>query len=80
MKQFNADKGLQPLVLNISQEIEITKYISQIVKKDDKKLLKYNICKDHVHIILICEEEKRDNIVRKLKGKSTQFYKDYRIY
>jgi REP element-mobilizing transposase RayT len=27
-------------------------------------------------MILFCDEKKRDNIIRKLKGKSTQLYKD----
>lgn len=78
MKKYSKNKGLQPLVLNIEQEIEITSYISKILKEDNLKLAAYNICADHIHLILFSDETKRDNIVRKLKGKSTQLYKDSR--
>lgn len=72
------NKGLQPLVLDTNGEIEITSYIAKIVKEDKLKLASYNICADYVHLILFCEDTKRDNIVRKLKGKSTQLFKEKR--
>ncbi len=78
MKKYSKNKGLQPLVLNIKQEIEITSYISKIVNEDGLKITAYNICADHIHLILFSDEIKRDNIVRKLKGKSTQLYKENR--
>jgi len=78
MKKYSKNKGLQPLVLDIQREIEITSYISIIVKEDNLKLAAYNICADHIHLILCSENIKRDNIVRKLKGKSTQMYKETR--
>ena len=78
MKKYFKNKGLQPLVLKVEDEIEITSFISQIVLEDKLKIVSYNICADHIHLILFCEEVKRDNIVRKLKGKSTQMYKNKR--
>ncbi len=74
MIEYKVKKG-EPILLSEQQEIEITSYILQIIKEDNLKIFAYNICKDHIHILLLCEENKRDNIVRKLKGKSTQFYK-----
>jgi REP element-mobilizing transposase RayT len=59
------------------QEILITLYIKDIVKKDKLKVLAYNICKDHIHMLLICKEDEISNIVRKLKWKSSQKYKKY---
>ena len=38
----------------------------------------YNICNDHVHMLLVCEEDKLDNTVRKLKGKCAQKFKEFR--
>lgn len=76
MKKYSKHKGLKPLVLDIDQEIEITSYISKIVTEDNLKLAAFNICSDHVHMILFCDENKRENIIRKLKGKSTQLFKD----
>lgn len=73
-----------PVILNESMEIEISGYILQIINefkleyKDifSPQILAYNICKDHVHMILKCYEWYRDNMVRKFKWKSTQLYKN----
>jgi len=66
--------------LNESQEVTVTRSIAEIVREDKLRILAYNICRDHVHLALVCEERDRDNIVRKLKGKSAQKYKEtYRI-
>ena len=59
------------------EEIEITGYIADIVKEDQLTVLQYAICRQHVHMILQCTESEKDNIVRKLKGKTTQLYKQY---
>ena len=64
-----------PVIFSENQEIEITKYILQIKHENYLKILAYNICKNHVHMILVCEEYERDNIIRKIKSKSTYLYK-----
>jgi REP element-mobilizing transposase RayT len=69
-------KRSDPVILDEAMEYEITKYIKQIVLEDDLKVFAYAICQDHVHMVLVCSDVARDNIVRKLKGKSTQLYKD----
>ena len=80
IRKRRLNKGLSPFVepieMDENMEVEVTKYISQIVKEDRLRVLAYNICKNHVHMVLVCKEQKRDNIVRKLKGKSTQMYKN----
>ena len=37
----------------------------------------YNICNDHIHIILISEEKELSKIIWILKWKSTKLYKDF---
>lgn len=78
MKKFSRNKGLQPLVLDEKLEIEVTSYIAEIVIEDKYQIIAYNICGDHVHMIMYCEDKKRDNIIRKLKGKSAQKFKQKR--
>jgi REP element-mobilizing transposase RayT len=58
-------------------ELNITKTIAEIIKQDDLNVLAYNICGDHVHMLIVCEDEDVSNIVRKLKGKSSQRLKEY---
>jgi hypothetical protein len=66
-----------PIPLTEEDEIIITKTISEIVKEDKLNVLAYNICRDHLHILLVCEAESLDNIVRKLKGKASQKLKEF---
>lgn len=74
MRKHNVKLGV-PVILSANQEVEITKYILQIKQENDLKILAYNICRDHVHLILVCEDAERDNIIRKIKSKSTYLYK-----
>ncbi|MDD4352222.1 MAG: transposase [Candidatus Gracilibacteria bacterium] len=73
MKELGIRKGT-PLILNTKEEIEVTRYITEIVHQDQLKLLAYNICRDHVHIVLVCEEYKLTRIVNKLKAQSSRLF------
>ena len=61
-----------PQFMTEEDEIVITKTIAEIVKEDNLNIVAYNICGDHLHIILVCEEEELDKIVRKLKSKTAR--------
>ncbi|WP_371133014.1 Eco57I restriction-modification methylase domain-containing protein [Lutibacter sp.] len=49
-------------------ELVITQTIANIVKDDNLNVLAYNICADHIHLLLVCEEEKITKIVQKIKS------------
>ena len=72
------DNGLRPKAnpvwLLAEDEILITKTIAAIVKKDDLQVLAFNICGDHMHILLVCEECKLAQIVGKIKAISSKEY------
>lgn len=53
--------------MNKELEVFITKEIAKIINENDLNVLAYNICEDHVHILLVCEPDELPNIVRKLK-------------
>jgi REP element-mobilizing transposase RayT len=63
-------------------EIIITEAIAEIVKESKNSnngihsidILEYNICGDHLHMLLVCEKEEVPKIVGKLKGKSSRLY------
>ena len=67
----------EPLLLNEAQEVEITRYIHRTVRRDRISVLAYNICRDHVHMVLLYDPRKRDCIVGRLKGEATQKYKKH---
>jgi type I restriction-modification system DNA methylase subunit/REP element-mobilizing transposase RayT len=76
MIDYKVKKG-EPFWLDEKLEIFITKEIAMIVKEDELNVLAYNICEDHVHMLLVCEPEELSNIVRKLKGRSSQRLKEH---
>jgi len=54
--------------LSEQDEIIIADIIADIVKKDKLNILECNICGDHMHILLLCEEEELPKIVGKIKA------------
>jgi REP element-mobilizing transposase RayT len=73
MIDFKITKG-PALELNLVEEIELTKIFKQIILENQYHCLAYNICKDHVHIIIVCQEEEVTTIAKTLKGKSSYLY------
>ena len=72
-KRFNGmlpDPQVYPL--SAEDEIIITKTIAEVVKEDDLNVLAYNICYDHLHILLVCEADELDKIVGQLKGRTAR--------
>ncbi len=53
-------------------EIVISETIKDIVIEDKLNVLEYNICGDHVHLLLVCEEKEVAEIVGKLKSVSSK--------
>jgi len=76
MIDYHVQKG-EAYNLTEEEEIVVTKSISEIVKDLKLNVLAYNICRDHVHILLVCEESELNEIVRKMKGKSAIDLKKY---
>jgi len=49
-------------------EIIITETIADIVQQDQLDMSAYNICGDHIHMVLTCEEEMLTKIIGKIKA------------
>ena len=58
----------EPMLLSTEEEIIITETVAKIVKEDKLNVLAYNICFDHMHLLLVCEEEEVPKIVGKIKS------------
>lgn len=57
-----------PMLLSTKEEIIITETVAKIVEEDKLNVLAYNICFDHMHLLLVCEEEEVPKIVGKIKS------------
>ncbi len=58
-------------------EIKVTEIIKDIITFSNYKVYAYNVCKDHIHLLIEAGDNKINNIVRHIKGKSSQAYKEY---
>lgn len=63
--------------LNEKDGLKVSEIIAEIVLEKEINCLAYNIGVDHVHMLLVCDEEELSEILRKLKGKSAQKFKEY---
>ncbi len=60
--------------LTTAEEIEITKEIIAIAQEKELHIMAYNICADHIHLLLVCEEEEVTNRVKYIKGRTARVY------
>jgi type I restriction-modification system DNA methylase subunit len=58
--------------LTDDDEMVIAETVLTLVKEQHINILGFTICKDHIHIVLVCEEEEVDEIVRKIKGRTAR--------
>ncbi|MEX0997380.1 MAG: N-6 DNA methylase [Flavobacteriaceae bacterium] len=58
--------------LTAEEEVLITQIVAEIVKEDKLNIPAYNICGDHMHLLLVCEEEEQSRIVQKIKAKTAR--------
>jgi len=69
--------GKTGIYLNTELEIKVSHYIGDIIKRDNLKCLAYNICRNHVHIIIVCDENCVPQIVQKIKSISARMLNIY---
>ena len=58
--------------LTDKDEMVIAETVFVLVKEQNLNILAFNVCKDHIHIVLVCEEEDVNEIVRKIKGRTAR--------
>jgi type I restriction-modification system DNA methylase subunit len=72
------DHGTRPTAegiwLTAEDELNIAKTVTEIVEEDQLNVMGFNICGDHMHLLLVCEQEELTKIVGKIKGKTARVY------
>jgi len=71
MKKYNVRKG-PALRLGLEEEIALTRIFGKIIRESGFRCIAYNICVDHVHLILVCSPEKLTAQVQKIKSVSSK--------
>lgn len=54
------------------EEELIAQTVAEIVKEDNLNIAAFNLCWDHMHILLVCEEEEVPKILQKIKSKTAR--------
>ena len=62
----------EPVWLSEKEELIVSQTIAEIAVKDNLNILAYNVCGDHIHLLLVCEKEEVEKIVGKLKSMSAR--------
>jgi len=70
--------GTSPLqnisYLETEDEAIITQTLAEIVVEKKLNLLQYNICKDHMHMLLVCDDDELPTIMQHIKGKTARVH------
>jgi type I restriction-modification system DNA methylase subunit len=64
----NHVKTGEAIWLTEEDEIIITETVAKIVNDDKLNVIEYNICGDHMHLLMVCEREELPKIVGKIKA------------
>ncbi len=72
-RRFDGEKPL-PDVNYMSKEIEelIAVTVSEIVNEEKLTIAAFNLCRDHMHILLVCAEDEVPKIMHKVKGRTAR--------
>lgn len=76
MIRLRIKKG-PPIELNLAQEIALARIMGGIIRESGFRCLAYNVCKDHVHLILVCTRPALTRQVQKLKAVSSRLIKPH---
>jgi REP element-mobilizing transposase RayT len=68
----NYVKRGEPVWLGEKEELIVTETIANIAINDQLNIAAYNVCGDHVHMILVCEDTEVPKIVGKIKSMSAR--------
>ena len=63
------------LLLNLEQEILLTRCIGQVIIESGFRCIAYNVCRDHVHLIIVCQPEHLTGIIQKIKSVSSKNFR-----
>ena len=58
--------------LTDDDEMVIAQTVAVLQVELNLNILAFNVCKDHIHLVLVCDENELDEIIRKIKGRTAR--------
>ncbi|MBK8505366.1 MAG: transposase [Saprospiraceae bacterium] len=74
MIKYRIRSGI-PVELCLDEEILLSGTIGTIVKETGYQILAYNICRDHVHLLPVCQNEALSSIIQRIKSVSSKLFR-----
>ena len=72
------DRGIRPgpaLLLPLDHEILLTQCIADVILASGFKCISYNVCRDHVHMIIVCQHVQLVKVMQKIKSVSSKNFR-----
>ena len=58
--------------LTDADEMVIAKTVALLSKELQINIMEFNVCRDHMHLVVVCDETELNEIVRKIKGRTAR--------
>lgn len=78
-RRFGGTKPYPEVYYLTEREEElITGIVKDLVNELDLRIAAFNICRDHMHLLLVCEESEVSGIMHRIKGRTARVCNAYR--
>lgn len=72
-RRFFGTKPYQEVYpLTFEEEVLIAQTVRDLVQELDWRIAAFNCCRDHIHLLVVCEEEDVTKIMHRLKGRTAR--------
>lgn len=72
-RRFFGTKPYQEVYpLTFEEEVLIAQTVRDLVQELDWRIAAFNCCRDHIHLLVVCEEEEVPKIMHRLKGRTAR--------
>lgn len=78
-RRFNGTKPFAEVIfLTKQEELLITQCILELVDELNLRIAAFNLCLDHMHILLICGKDEVSKIMHRIKGRTAKLCNEHR--
>ena len=78
MNKYKVIKG-PAIMLSLEEEIALTRIIGSIIRSKNFHCLVYNICVDHVHMVIVCAYKELSGIILRIKSESSRNFRRHKF-
>jgi REP element-mobilizing transposase RayT len=78
-RRFNGTKPFAEVIyLTKREELLIAQCVSELCNELNLRIAAFNLCLDHMHILLVCDEDEVSKIMHRIKGRTAKLCNEHR--